>query len=244
MGLALASADCTRHTLPAVSASATAPTPTTAGAKARPWPRARPMERGSERVVPWSAPAQHAGGIAAVIDDDGRCVGILRLAAEPGRGTAGCGKRPWRVVGLLDCRFAAAVRGDDGGIARPGELNAFKADGADRGCAVLQIDDGLAALRQDIERGAAHANGRQRRRDLAGGLVRMAGDETKRARRHAHRDFTIVVLVVEDGAVELERRIRSEREVGAVGHHQPRCAVDPGAHGFVTNQSIADLDLD
>ena len=71
----------------------------------------------------------------------------------------------------------------------------------------------------------------------------MAGDETKRARRHAHRDFAIVMLVVENGAVELERRVGSEREVGAVGHHQPRCAVDPGAHGFVTDQSIADLDL-
>ena len=51
------------------------------------------------------------------------------------------------------------------------------------------------------------------------------------------------MLVVENGAVELERRVGSEREVGAVGHHQSRCAVDPGAHGFVTDQSIADLDL-
>jgi hypothetical protein len=71
----------------------------------------------------------------------------------------------------------------------------------------------------------------------------MAGDETKRARGHAHRDVAIVMLVVENGAVELERRVGSEREVGAVGHHQPRCAVDSGAHGFVADQSIADLDL-
>ena len=117
------------------------------------------------------------------------------------------------------------------------------ADRADRGRTVLQVDDGLAALRQDIERGAAHADGRQRRRDLVGGLVRMAGDETERARRHAHRDFAIVMLVVEDGAVELERRVGSEREVGAVGHHQPRCAVGAGAHGFVAHQSVADIDL-
>ncbi len=143
----------------------------------------------------------------------------------------------------VDRRSAAAPRGDDGGVAGPGELDAFKADRADRGRAVLQVDDGLAALRQDIERGAAHADGRQRRRDLVGGLVRMAGDETKRARGHAHRDITIVMLVVENGAVELERRVGSEREVGAVGHHQARCTVDPGAHGFVTDQSIADINL-
>src|SRR5215213_9160858 len=238
------SSDSIRYILPTVSAMTTAPTPTIAGAKARSGPRARLIKRGCECILPWSAPAQHAGGVTAVIDDDGGRIRILRLAAQPCRGAAGCGKRPGRVVGLLDRRFAAAARSDDGGVAGPGELDAFKADGADRGCAVLQVDDGLATLGQDIERGAAHADGRQRRRDLVGGLVRMAGDETKRARRHAHRDFAIVMLVVEDGAVELERRVGSEREVGAVGHHQPRCAVDPGAHGLVADQSITDPDLD
>ena len=137
--------------------------------------------------MPWSAPAQHAGGIAAVIDDDGGRVRILRLAAKPCRGAAGCGKRPWWVVGLLDRRSAAAARGDDGGVAGAGELDAFEADRADAGRAVLQIDDGLAALRQDIEGGAADADGRQRRRDPVGGLVRIAGDETKRATSAAPR---------------------------------------------------------
>ena len=77
---------------------------------------------------------------------------------------------------------------------------------ADRGGAVLQSDDGLAALRQDIERGAAHADGRQRCRDLVGRLFRMAGDEAERARGQPDRDVAIVMLVVEHGAVELERR--------------------------------------
>ena len=36
---------------------------------------------------------------------------------------------------------------------------------------------------------------------------------------------------------------RAEREIGAVGHYQPRRAVDPGANNFITDQSIADLDL-
>ena len=111
------------------------------------------------------------------------------------------------------------------------------------GGAFLQIDDGLAALRQDIERGAADADGRERRRDLVGGLVRMAGDEAKRARGQPHRDVAIMMLVVEHGAVELERRIGSEREIGAVGHHQPRGAVEAGAHDFVADQSVADIDL-
>ena len=51
------------------------------------------------------------------------------------------------------------------------------------------------------------------------------------------------MLVVEHGAVELERRARAEREVGAVGHHQPRRAVGAGAHGFVAQQGVADIDL-
>ena len=72
----------------------------------------------------------------------------------------------------------------------------------------------------------------------------MAGDETKRARGHADRDFAIVMLIVENGAVEFERRVGPERKVGAVGHHQARCAVGAGTHGFVADQSVADIDLD
>ena len=111
------------------------------------------------------------------------------------------------------------------------------------GRAFLQIDDGLAALRQDIEDGAADADGRQRRRDLVGGLFRMAGDETKSARGQPYRDVAIMVFVVEHGAVELERGVRAERQIGAVGHHQPRRAVEAGAHDFIAQQSIADIDL-
>src|SRR5215212_7567071 len=110
---ALAS-DSIRHILPTVSAMATAPTPTIAGAQARSGLRVRTRERDGERVLPWSGPAQHAGGVPAVIDDDGGRIRILRLAAKSRRGAAGCGKRPGRVVALLDRRFAAAARSDDG----------------------------------------------------------------------------------------------------------------------------------
>src|SRR5207245_98708 len=81
-----------------------------------------------------------------VVGEYGGRVCILRRAAKTCRRAAGCGKRPWRVVGLLDRRPAAAARSDDGGVAGTGELDAFKAHRADRGRAVLQIDDGLAAL--------------------------------------------------------------------------------------------------
>src|SRR2546430_3793009 len=97
-GMDSALADSTRHILLPVFASATAPTPATAAAKARQWLRARPMKRGCEPVLSWSAPAQHAGGIAAVIDDDGGGVRILCRAAKTCRGAAGCGKRPCRIV--------------------------------------------------------------------------------------------------------------------------------------------------
>ena len=52
-----------------------------------------------------------------------------------------------------------------------------------------------------------------------------------------------MMLVVEHGAIELEYRAGPEREIGAVGHYQPRGAVEPGANNFVTDQSIANLDL-
>jgi len=51
-----------------------------------------------------------------------------------------------------------------------------------------------------------------------------------------------MMLVVEHGAVELERRIRTKRQIGAVGHHQPRGAVEAGANDFVAKQSVADID--
>ena len=71
----------------------------------------------------------------------------------------------------------------------------------------------------------------------------MAGDETERAGRHADRDVAIAVLVVEDGAVELERGVGTERQIGAVGHHQARRAVGAGAHGLVAQHAVADIDL-
>src|SRR5947209_2155910 len=168
--------------------------------------------------LPSSAPAQHAGGIAAVIDGRdhrGGRVRILRGAAEARGRAAGLGEGPWRVIGLLDRGLAAAHR-DDGGIAGLRQLNAFERDGADRGRAFLQVDDGLAALRQDIENGAADADGRQRRRDLVGGLFRMTGHEAEGARRQPYSDVAVMVLVVEHGAVELHRRIRAQRQIGAV----------------------------
>ena len=70
----------------------------------------------------------------------------------------------------------------------------------------------------------------------------MAGDEAERARGQADRDIAIVMLVVEHGAVELERGIWPEREVGAVGHHQSRGALEAGAHRLVAQQRIADID--
>ena len=66
---------------------------------------------------------------------------------------------------------------------------------------------------------------------------------TKRnARRQPHRDVAIMMLVVEHGAIELEYRAGPEREIGAVGHYQPRGAVEPGANGFVAQQRVADTD--
>src|SRR6266508_2804734 len=117
---------------------------------------------------------------------------MLRRAAKSRRG-AGLGEGPWRIAGLLDRRLAAGHR-NDGGIAGVGELDAFEADGADRCLAFLQVDDGLAALRQDIERGAADADGRERRRDLVGGFFRIAGDKAERAGGEADRDVAIVSL--------------------------------------------------
>src|SRR5882757_8121513 len=195
--------------------------------------------------LPSSAPAQHAGGIAAVIDGRnhrGRRVRILRGAAEARSRAAGLGEGPRRIVRLLDRGFAATQR-DDGGVAGLRQLNAFERHRADRGCASQQIDDGLTAQRPDIQLGAADADGRQRRRDLVGGLFRIAGHEPEGARRQPYCDVAIMVLVVEHGAVELQRGIRTERQIGAVGHHQPRRAVEAGAHDFVAQQSIADIDL-
>ena len=71
----------------------------------------------------------------------------------------------------------------------------------------------------------------------------MSGDEAKRAGRQPDRDVAIAVLVVEDGAVELDRGVGAKRQVGAVGHHQPRRAVGAGAHDFVAHHAVADVDL-
>jgi hypothetical protein len=71
----------------------------------------------------------------------------------------------------------------------------------------------------------------------------MPGDEAKRAGCQPDRDLAIGILVVENRAVELERRIGAERQIGAVGHYQPCCAVEAGAHDLVTNDAIADIDL-
>jgi hypothetical protein len=71
----------------------------------------------------------------------------------------------------------------------------------------------------------------------------VPGDETKRAGRQPDRDIAVGVLVVENRAVELDRRIGTERKIGAVGHHQPRRAVEAGAHDFVAQHAVADVDL-
>jgi hypothetical protein len=55
--------------------------------------------------------------------------------------------------------------------------------------------------------------------------------------------FAIAVLVVEDGAVELERGAWSQRQIGAVGHNEARCAVGAGAHGLVAQLAVSDTDL-
>ena len=48
-----------------------------------------------------------------------------------------------------------------GGVAGLRQLDALTADGADGRRAMLQRDDGLAALRQNVEGGTAHADRRQ-----------------------------------------------------------------------------------
>src|SRR3954452_4209785 len=127
---ASASASSIRCILLAVSTmamvKAIAPTRATIASRA-PRPEALRTPRRCGRNLPSSAPAQHAGGIAAVVEDDGRRIRVLRLAAEPRGGAAGCGERPGRRVALLDRRPAAgAARGDDGGVAGPRQLDAFE----------------------------------------------------------------------------------------------------------------------
>src|ERR1700750_292641 len=73
---------------------------------------------------------------------------------------------------------------------------------ADVGTALLRHDGGLAPLRKNVEDGDAHADRGERRRDLIGGLYRMPGDETKRARCHLDRDVAAGALVVEDGTIQ------------------------------------------
>ena len=71
----------------------------------------------------------------------------------------------------------------------------------------------------------------------------MPGDEAECARRHLHRDVAIFVLVVEHGAIERDRGVGAERKIGAVRHHQPRGALEAGAHGFIAQHTVADTDL-
>jgi hypothetical protein len=189
--------------------------------------------------------AQHAVGIDVVIDHgrDRRIgIGILRDGAEPRCSRAGRGEGPRRVVGLLDGGFAVR-RSDHGGVTGLRQVDTLEAQVADARITILQHHDALAALMQNIEGGAADPDGRQRCRDLVGGLLRMPGDEAKCASGQPDRDLAVAVLVVEDGAVELERRIGTERQIGAVGHHQPRRAGETGVYDFVAQQAVADIDL-
>jgi hypothetical protein len=71
----------------------------------------------------------------------------------------------------------------------------------------------------------------------------MSGDKTERAGGEANGDVAIAVLVVEDGAVELERGIGAEREVGAVRHHEARGALSAGLHRLIAQDAVADIDL-
>jgi len=52
------------------------------------------------------------------------------------------------------------------------------------------------------------------------------------------------MFVVEHSAVELERRVGTEREVGIVGHYQPRRAFRDRCARFSSAQhAVADIDL-
>jgi hypothetical protein len=70
----------------------------------------------------------------------------------------------------------------------------------------------------------------------------MSGDEAKRPGRQPDGDIAVSMLVVEHGAIERDRRARTERQIGAVGHHQPRRAVEARAHDFVAVDAVADID--
>src|SRR6476619_3566481 len=164
----------------------------------------------SSRVRNWpsSAPAQHAGGIAAVIDrryDRWRRVGILGGAAKSRRRAAGFCERPGRIIGLLD-RDLAVERGDDSGIAGLRQHDALQAHRADLRGAVLQHHGSLEPQRQDIECGAAHADDREPGGNLVGVLVGVPGHETEGAGGEPDRDVAVAVLVIEDRAVERDRR--------------------------------------
>jgi len=71
----------------------------------------------------------------------------------------------------------------------------------------------------------------------------MTGDEAKRAGGQPDRDVAVSVLVVEYGAIQRDRGIGTERQIGAVEHYQPRRAVEAGVHGFVAQHAVADIDL-
>ena len=50
-------------------------------------------------------------------------------------------------------------------------------------------------------------------------------------------------FIIEDGAVELDRRAGAKRQIGIVGHHQSRCAVQASPHDLIAQDAVADVDL-
>ena len=111
----------------------------------------------------------------------------------------------------LPDRGLAAGQGDDGGVTGLGELDTLEAQRADAGGALLQHHGCAAALRENVENGAANADGGERRRDLVGGLFRMARDKAEGAGGEPDRDVAIAVLIVEDGAIELDGGAGADR---------------------------------
>jgi hypothetical protein len=70
----------------------------------------------------------------------------------------------------------------------------------------------------------------------------MSRHKTKGAGCQFDGDVAIGVFVVEHCAVERDRGVRTEREIGVVGHDELCRALLAGAHRLVAHQAVADVD--
>jgi hypothetical protein len=104
--------------------------------------------------------------------------------------------------------------------------------------------DVAKSLKRKIKRGAAHADGRERRDDLVGLLAGIAGNGTERAGSQFNRDIAGAGFPGKYRAVQLQGRSGTKRKIGVIAKHEFCVAVGGGADGFVAKDFIAGADLD